>query len=487
MMTANEFYTRRRGVTATAAQSGSAMIVVTIGVTVLAIIIGSTLFSVSTNYRTTIHAANWQESLLTAETGADYAMATLRKTISDPGSSWAGWETLDANGIALPNSGHSFALPTLQAHGGAGGSGALIQVDAPPTLRDAKDQQWFRIRSSGSAALTGSTAVGSDKRDGLLRKLSLRINRKTGAAVATPEASRLIEVVARPSSFENAIVAEGQVAMNNYQVVVDSYDSTDPTKSTNRVYDEDKAQENGDVATNGQIVNAGGAFIHGDVLTNAGTVTGAANVTGEQRTDFYQDLLPVPKPTWTATSNYPAYIESNMTLTGGTKANPTRYKLGWITLTGGRTLKIAPSAPGVDSYLELWVTGNITMSGSGELLIAANANVKIFVEGNISIIGNGMLNETQIPASLLLLGIAPDDGVTRTFTLSGNGSFTGAVYAPSHAVALSGGGSNGSYVGAIAAKTVTMSGNSVVHYDESLVTGDFITDYKIASWFEDTR
>lgn len=479
----DEFRPRRRGVAEAAAQNGSVMIVVVIGVTVLASIIAGTLLSVSTNYRTTVHAANWQESLLTAETGADYAMATLRKTISDPASSWAGWKTVDGNGIPLPNSGHTFALPSLQQHGGAGGSGALIQVDAPPALRDAKDQQWFRIRSSGSAALTGSTAVGSDKRDGVLRKLSLRINRKTGLAVATPEASRLIEVVARPSSFENAIVAQGQVAMNNYKVVVDSYDSTDPTKSTDGLYDEDKAQENGDVATNGQIVNAGGAFIHGDVLTNAG----AGNVTGVQRTDYYQDLLPVSKPTWAATSSQPSFIDSTMTLTGGTKANPTRYKLGGITLTGGTKLTIAPSAPGVESYVELWVTGNINMSGSGELLIATNANVKIFVEGNVSIIGNGMVNEKQIPASLLLLGIAPHDGVTRTFTLSGNGAFTGAVYAPSHAVALSGGGSNGSYVGAIAAKTLTMSGNSSLHYDESLVTGDFITDYKIASWFEDTR
>ena len=483
----NEFPTWRRGLGKAAGRDGSAMIVVVIGVTVLASIIGGTLLSVNTNYRTTVHAANWQESLLTAETGADYAMATLRKTISDPASSWAGWETLDGNGIALPNSGHSFALPSLQQYGGAGGSGSLIQVDAPPVLRDAKGQQWFRIRSSGSAALTGSTAIGSDKRDGILRKLSLRMNRKTGVAVATPEASRLIEVIARPSSFENAVVAEGQVAMNNYKVVVDSYDSTDPNKSTGRLYDEAKAQANGDVATNGQIVNAGGAFIHGDVLTNAGTVTGAGNVTGEQRTDFYQDLLPVAKPTWSATSSNPAYIDSSMTLTGGTKANPTRYKVGWVTLTGGRTLNITPSAPGVESYLELWVTGNINMSGTGELLIAANANVKIFVEGNVSIIGNGIVNETQIPASLLLLGIAPDDGVTRTITLSGNGAFTGAVYAPSHAVALSGGGSNGSYTGAIAAKTLTMSGNSALHYDESLVTGDFITDYKVASWFEDTR
>ena len=275
--------------------------------------------------------------------------------------------------------------------------------------------------------------------------------------------------------------------MNSWRIEVDSYDSTDPAKSTNGAYDPAKRQQNGDIATDGQIIDAGNAYIYGDVLTNAGVVTGAANVTGEQRTDFYQDLMPVKTPTWTSMNSNPTYVQSSATLTGGTKENPARYKLGWINLSGGKVLTFAPSAAGVESYTEVWVTGSVNLSGTGQVTVKPNAHVKIYVEGDVSITGNGIVNETQKPANLQLFGVTPSDGVSRSFALSGNGSFTGAVYAPDHVVTLSGGGSNGNYFGSIVAKTVTMSGNTSVHYDESLVAGDYITDYKIASWFEDNR
>jgi hypothetical protein len=468
-------------------EDASALIIVVVGVTVLSMIIAAVLFSVSSSYRTIAHAANWQESLLTAETGADLAMGTLRKTLSSPESAWEGWQSTDTNGQPLPNGTHKYQLPALNSSGGAGSSGAFVGVDAPPTLRDAAGQQWYRIRSTGVALLAGGFGVDADKADTSLRKLSLRWDRKTGQEVNAPLASRMIEVIARPSSFENAIIAQGRIAMNSWRIEVDSYDSQDPAKSTNSAYDVAKRQQNGDVATNGQIVDAGNAYIYGDVLTNAGTITGAANITGEQRTDFYQELLPVKTPSWSSIISTPTYVENTATLTGGTKANPARYKLGWITLSGGKILTLAPSATGVDSYIEIWVTGGVNLSGNGGITIKSNANVKVFVEGDVSITGNGIINETQRPASLLLLGVTPQDGSPRSFALSGNGSFTGAVYAPDHVVTLSGGGSNGNYFGSIVAKTITMSGHTAVHYDESLAAGDYITDYKVASWFEDNR
>jgi hypothetical protein len=470
-----------------AGQDASALIIVVVGVTVLSMIIGAVLFSVSSSYRTIAHAANWQESLLTAETGADFAMGTLRKTLSSPATAWDGWQSTDSNGQPLPNSARKYQLPALNSSGGAGSSGAFVEVDAPPTLRDATGQQWYRIRSTGVAVLAGGFGVDADKADTSLRKLSLRWDRKSGQAVNAPLASRMIEVIARPSSFENAIIAEGRIAMNSWRIEVDSYDSQDPAKSTNGAYDVAKRQTNGDVATNGQIVDAGNAYIYGDVLTNAGTVTGAANITGEQRTDFYQELLPVSAPSWSSIVSNPTYVENTATLTGGTKANPARYKLGWITLSGGKILTLAPSSAGVDSYIEIWVTGGINLSGNGGINIKSNANVKVFVEGNVSITGNGIVNETQRAANLQLFGVTPQDGSERSFALSGNGSFTGAVYAPHHVVTLSGGGSNGNYFGSIVAKTITMSGNTAVHYDESLAAGDYVTDYKVASWFEDNR
>lgn len=470
-------------------QNGSAMLIVVIGVTVLSIIIGSVLFSVTGSYRTTTQAADWQESLLTAETGADFALASLRKTITDPANAWAGWKTEDSNGIPLANNGRTYELPALRASSGAGGSGALVQVDSPASLGpSASGPRWWRIRSTGSALLSGGSGVGADKRDGILRRLSFRTDRKTGAVLSVPQASRLVEVVARPSSFENAIVAQGRVAMNNWQIVVDSYDSRDPAKSTGGKYDAAKRQQNGDVATNGQIVDAGSAQIYGSVLTNDGTITGAQNITGEQRTDFYQELLPVQKPTWSATSGTPTYIDSTTTVTGGTKDSPTRVKVGAIKLEGGnKTLTLAPPATGGEGYIEIWVVGDIDLSGNGAVNIKANTNVKIYVEGSVKITGNGMVNETQRAPNLQLLGVTPLNGATPSFSLAGNGSFTGAVYAPSHAIALSGGGSDGNYYGSIVGNTVSMSGHTAVHYDEALSTGDFITDFKVASWFEDNR
>ena len=470
-----------------AEEDAGALIVVVIGITVLTMIIGSVLFSVSSSYRTIAHAANWQESLLTAETGADFAMGTLRKTLGTPATAWDGWQSVDSNGQPFPNAGRRYQFPPLNTNSGAGGNGAYVELDAPPTLRDAAGQQWYRIRSTGVAILASGSGVGADKTDSDLRKLSFRWDRKTGQTVPVPLASRVIEVIARPSSFENAIVAQGKISMNSWRIDVDSYDSTDPAKSTNAAYDVAKRQQNGDVATNGQIVDAGNAYIYGDVLTNAGSVTGAANITGEQRTDFYQELLPVQTPTWSSMITTPTNVQDTMTITGSAKETPARYKVGWITLAGGKTLTIAPSAPGVESYVEIWVTAGITLSGNGGIVVKPNAHVKIYVEGDVNVTGNGMVNETQKPANLELFGITPSDGTSRSFTLSGNGSFTGAVYAPDHVVTLSGGGSNGNYFGSIVAKTVSMTGNTSVHYDESLVAGDYITDYKVASWFEDNR
>lgn len=463
------------------------MIIVVVGVTVLSMIIGGVLFAVSSSYRTIAHAANWQESLLTAETGADLAMGTLRKTLSAPETAWDGWQTTDSNGQPFPNGGRKYQLPALNSNGGAGGNGAFVEVDAPPMLIDAAGQQWYRIRSTGGAILAAGSGADADKADSALRKLSFHWDRKNGQQVDAPLASRVIEVIARPSSFENAVVAQGRIAMNSWRIEVDSYDSTDPAKSTNMAYDAAKRQQNGDVATNGQIVDAGNAYIYGDVLTNAGVVTGAANITGEQRTDFYQELLPVKTPSWPAIAPNPTYVENTTTLTGGSQTSPTRYKLGWITLAGGKTLTLAPSTPGVESYIEIWVTAGINLSGNGGIVVKPNAHVKIFVEGNVSITGNGMVNETQKPANLELFGVTPADGTQRSFAMSGNGSFTGTVYAPDHVVSLSGGGSDGNYFGSIVAKTVSMSGNTAVHYDESLAAGDYITDYKVASWFEDNR
>ena len=78
----------------------------------------------------------------------------------------------------------------------------------------------------------------------------------------------------------------GTLNLNNQNIVIDSYDSRDPAKSTNGLYDVAKRQENGDIATDGNLIQAGNAHVYGDVETNSGTATGVANVTGDTADRF---------------------------------------------------------------------------------------------------------------------------------------------------------------------------------------------------------
>src|SRR5262249_49332896 len=64
-----------------------------------------------------------------------------------------------------------------------------------------------------------------------------------------------------------------QVDMNGNNVLTDSYDSTDPAKSTSGKYDPAKAGDNGDLACMGGVKNAysiGNANIWGRALTAPG-------------------------------------------------------------------------------------------------------------------------------------------------------------------------------------------------------------------------
>ena len=74
------------------------------------------------------------------------------------------------------------------------------------------------------------------------------------------------------SSFNEAVMSVGVIDLTNQNIVIDSYDSRDPAKSTNGLYDVAKRQQNGDIATDGQLIDAGNAHIYGDVATNAGVV-----------------------------------------------------------------------------------------------------------------------------------------------------------------------------------------------------------------------
>jgi hypothetical protein len=369
-------------------------------------------------------------------------------------------------------------------------------VDAPATLIDPTNSwQYYRIRTVGTIPITGPARAADNPQDTKLRRLSLRWERFTNGIlmphlISAPQVSRRIEAVVRPvSAFDQAIMSVGIVDLTNQNIVVDSYDSTDPTKSTNGLYDPAKRQENGDIATDGQLIEAGNAQIFGDVATNAGTVSGAANITGVERTDFYQEPIPVGAPTWNGTNGSVTSVTGTTTIqasqTQGSAAS--RFILSGVSLSGNQTLTIAGNSDGSQTYVEIYVTGDISVSGLSQIVVQPGVTATIYFAGNVDITGNGVLNSNNQPGDLMLYGIQPPTGTSEHVNIGGNSQITASVYAPGYDVTVNGSGTNGHVYGSIVGKTVTMTGVSNLHYDERLSSKGMINNYKIVSWFEDNR
>jgi len=471
---------------------GSILVWTVMTIAVLSLLAAEVIRLVTLKYESALQTATWQEALLAAESGIDLGIVELRKSLFPaPNNAWQGWNNTPGDGVV------SYGLTTIPTSGLAGTPMTIeVNVDAPNAFVDPTNGwQYYRIRTIGTMPITGSGHVTDNKQDNRLRRLSLRFERFTNGiltahAVSSPQVSRRIEAVVKPvSSFAQAIMSVGVIDLTNQNIVVDSYDSTDSTKSTNGLYDVAKRQQNGDIATDGNLIDAGNAHIYGDVATNSGTVAGAANITGTERDDFYQEPIPIGAPTWVSFNSTITNAPNTTTLTANATqgASVARYQLSSISLHSNQTLTLAGAADGSTTYIEIYVTGDISFSGTSQLVVQPGVKAKIYFAGNVDVAGNGIVNSNNQPGDLQLFGIQPSDGISRHVNLGGNGQIVSAVYAPNHDVTINGGGTNGHVFGSVVGRSVTMTGVTNLHYDEALSTMGLINSYKIVSWFEDSR
>ena len=486
--------------------SGSVLIWTVLVITVLSLAAAELLHVVSSKYNNALQTAAWQESLLGAESGVDLAIRELRKSIRPaPNGAWSaaeGWSTptpsASPSGTVAPSNIEHHGI-TLVPNAGLAGTDMTVNVtvDAPAQLKDPSNNwQYYRVRATGTLPVTGPARANDNKQDTRLRRLSLRGDRFTGAALEAKDArvTRRVEAIVRPvSAFDQAVMSVGALDLTDASIVIDSYDSRDSNKSTNGQFDAAKRQQNGHIATNGQLINAGGAYVYGDVSTNSGTVTGVANVTGVQRTDFYQPVDIVPAPNWGEiyTPRNPPYVLGTSQLVASTSQNTAagRYVLNSITLAGTEMLDlVAPAGTpaGTTTYIEIYVTGDISATGNSQIIVHPGVKAIIHFAGGVKVSGNGLVNKTNQPGNLMMYGITPPEGTAiKTVELGGNGHLTAAVYAPDYFVHINNAGTRGTANGSFVGKTFKMTGGTDLHYDEALGSGGRIANYKIVSWFED--
>lgn len=480
-------------------EHGVTMVFALITIMVLSLAAANVLFTVNHKYASIYQASSWQEALLAAEAAGDLAMVEFRANlpVMDPSNEP---ETRDPDDARVVNF----------VHQGEGNRDLRAEVswDAP-FAEPRSGFSWFRVRAEGTAGVAGPARVVGDARDNVLRRLSLITDRRTGerldsSAISVqdrPKAVRVLELMVRPASaFENAISARDNIHFNNHNIEIVSFvsDPDHPDYGNSSYSDlqsashEDKLDYHmwSNVATNGTLLDAGSANIYGDGLTNQGEVKDGDNIHGEERHDFYMEMPSIQPPQWSSVEPTPETIHSsNVTrLEGSDSGDPARYKLSRIHVAGTEQLLLANPDGSSESHMEIWVTGDLQITGRGQIVMEPGVNVVLYFEGDVDLSGRGFLNPDPNQARRLqLYGIEPPEGVTREVNIAGNAGFTGAVYAPDHTISMKGGGASESVVGSFVGKHVFMNGTTSVRYDRSLAREGIVTDYKIAGWMEDYR
>ena len=482
---------------------GSILVTTLLTIAVVSLMSVAILSRISSRHATTYQSVVWNEALTSAEAGSDFAIQALNKSISNPGTAWTGWTPSDAT--TFPKT-YNFNPP---AHTGESNTKVFAKLAVDNTITDGNGVKWMRIRSNGVAECPHGTQEGIEAavRDSNGVKNHRSVLRKprfytdiTGGVVGLPQVTRTVEIMAQPpgaAPYIRAITTQNEIKLTASPFYMDSFDSSNASKSTGGLYDVTKRQSNADVASNssGGISTLVNANVWGDASSNTGTIGGTANLHGSLYNNFSTTIPTVGPPPALVYTNLGAITNpvAPVTLVGGTVTSPQNYKVTKLNISSAvNKLILAPSAPGVESYINIWVSSTaadaITTSGTGIIQQNPNVHVQIYSEGSIVLGGGGWQNQTNKAANLLVFGVEPATYSLRDFRVNA-GQFIGVFNGgKTFDITLAG---SASFIGAAIGRETDFTGcTGYFHYDEDLSNlggSNGGTTYAVASWVEDIR
>ena len=130
----------------------------------------------------------------------------------------------------------------------------------------------------------------------------------------------------------------------------------------------------------------------------------------------------------------------------------------------------------------LSMPNGLNMGNGDGITIAPGGSIEIYSGGTgITIGGNGVLNANGYAGNFIVYCA----DTVKSFTLNGNGEFTGVLVAPSADLTMNGGGnSRQDFTGALMVNSVRMNGHFNFHYDEALGRMGGNGRFLITSWAE---
>ena len=472
------------------AQQGNVLLCVVCTILVVSVIGGNVLLNCATRLNASCaQLRGWKEALVAAEAGGDIAYAELRKTITDPTHAFSGWSS---SGGTWTSSSISFGAHNLMT------SSAVDNF-----WSDSSGHPWYRIRAKGTAPVLGLARVTMDDRmgvgtrgDSLLRKIDFVYDHfaatygpngdnqnKTIVQVAHPQITRRIELISSPvTPFEAAVKAVSAFSGPGSAGLIDSFNSKNGPYhfAANNPADPHFADSrSGGVMVDSANFSMNQGPIYGSVTTNGGTVKPSSLIFGT-----VDNNVPFTIPPFTLPTNLPVPQPSPTTVTQSTTITPSSpgsasapnyYVLSSLT----DSLTIAQSGT-ADTYVAVHVTSDIT----GKITVNNGVHAVIYFDGNVSVKARDIANVSNVAGNMQFYGITPPSGVSQSIDIAPPGDFAATFYAPAADFHVNG---NPDITGAIVCKTYYGNGNTSVHYDRALDTQGTVTDYRIASYVEDTR
>lgn len=235
-------------------------------------------------------------------------------------------------------------------------------------------------------------------------------------------------------------------------VYVDGEPSTDSFRSGDGSYFSQKPRDNGNLCSDGPIFVDGTSAIHGDAnpgRNSQTTITGDSYVTGNMSPRLRPLNLPDVDTTEIAAQN------DNLLLPQIQKGN------SWVDmldanrnfiLDGGRSYTM----PAGDYYLNDLIL-------TGQSILTVEPSVNIYMTGSLDTSGGDIINSSKIANNLRIFMTG---GTAR---IAGSSDNYMVVYAPRTPIVITG---DAGYFGAAVGKTLAVSGNTQVHYDEDLKLDD---------------
>lgn len=434
----------------------------------LAVVMGISLaaiFSYASNqYSAVARSQSWNESLVLAEAGVEDAMQEINK-YSDTGTAGSSWNTTSSadNWTALAGS-----VYYVRRYINSNYYDVYITNSSPnnPVIRSTGVKLWLTTKSGGGSGNLSRTVV-----------------------VATGSGSL----------FQAGLLAKAGVDISG-NTLVDSYNSQNPSYSTNGRYDAAKRRDKGNVATivsnmTSAVIVGGSVDIYGKIYTGpgdtiklngGGSVGSAAWVdggnsgiqSGWSQNDLNVSIPDAPTPPTTNLLTLPTKrsntfqgtnFSNSYMLTAG------NYKqAGNISMSGSDTVLVS-------GRVNLEVTGDISMSGQTKFIVGTNSSLVLYLGKQLDMKGQGLANTTGFATNFIIYGQPSNTQIE----LGGNATMVGVIYAPYADLRFIGGGSNPyDFSGSAVGRTITLSGKYQVHYDESLAGTPAGASYYITSWKE---